>query len=105
MAEKTRKRRSFSDEFKLEAAELANKIGNSNAARELGINESVIRNWKKSLEGNQAVQTATPSGKTSSDLEREVRRLEKENRYLKEINNILKKSTAIFSADHMERSK
>ena len=36
-----------------------------------------------------------------SDLEKEVRRLKKENGYLKEINKVLKKSTAIFSAEHM----
>jgi len=34
-------------------------------------------------------------------LEREVGRLQKENGYLKEINKVLKKSTAIFSSDHL----
>ncbi len=96
-----RKKRSFSLEFKQEAVELANKIGNSQAARDLELNESSIRNWRKKLDsGYQAPQNEIKL-KSYSELEKELKKLQKECKYLKQINNVLKKSTAIFSYDHM----
>jgi len=43
-------KRKFIEEFKVEAIVLGKKLGNSQAARELGINESQIRQWKRKLE-------------------------------------------------------
>ena len=95
---KTQKR-SFSEEFKLEAIELAKKIGNSQAARELDLHESSIRTWKRKFEGPSSKVTKEKA--TYSDLEKENKKLKKENVYLKEIAKILKKSHGIFSQDHM----
>lgn len=96
---KRRKRRVFTEEFKREAVELIEKIGIKKAEQELDIGNSVLRSWKKKFQNPEA---KSPSGKKSySDLEKENRRLAKENGYLKEINKVLKKSTAIFSKDHM----
>ena len=88
-----RAKRQFSLEFKKEAIELAKKVGNSQAARDLGLSESHIRAWKS------VFNPTSPSSETKSysDLEKENKRLNKENYYLKEINKVLKKSTAIFS--------
>lgn len=91
-------KRKFSDEFKLEAVELANKLGASKAGRDLGINESLIRSWSKTL---KKVSIGASEKKSYEELERENRRLAKEIQYIKEINEVLKKSTAIFSAGHM----
>lgn len=94
-----RPKRKFTDEFRLEAVELAKKIGNVQAGKELDLHESLIRQWKKKFEKSS---TESKSDKKSyADLERENRRLAKEIGYLKEINKVLKKSTAIFSNDQM----
>jgi len=79
--------------------ELIEKIGIKKAEAELEIGNSTLRAWRKKFQnpGPQA-----PEGQKSySELQKEIRRLNKENGYLKEINKVLKKSTAIFSHDHM----
>jgi transposase len=96
-----KKKKIYSEEFRLEAVNLSNKIGYSKAANELNIHESSIRIWKKSLENPSVFSLKSQDKKSYSDLEKEIKRLAKENGYLKEINRVLKKSTAIFSADHM----
>ena len=97
--DKRRKRRKFTAEFKAEAIELINKIGVSRAASELDIDEGTLRVWRKKF---QNPESPVASGKKSySELEKEIRRLNKEIGYMKEINKVLKKSTAIFSRDHM----
>ena len=98
MEEKVKKvKRKFSEEFRKEAVELAKKVGNSQAARDLGLNESQIRQWKNKLNTSNVLV----EGKSYSDLEKENKRLSKELYYLKEINKVLKKSTAIFSVDQL----
>jgi transposase len=92
-----RAKRQFSLEFKKEAIELAKKVGNTKAAKELGLSESLIRSWKSVF----TPSTTTTETKTYSDLEKENKRLNKELYYLKEINKVLKKSTAIFSVDQL----
>ena len=104
---KKRKNRSYSEEFKIESVELAKKIGNAEASRELEISESNIRAWRKKfdpIESKNVIQynkCETKSTKSYAQLERENKKLSKELGYLKKINEVLKKSTAIFSADHM----
>ena len=92
-----RARRTFSEEFKREAAELAIKVGNGNASKDLGVNETQIKQWR--MKFNSAAKT--PGKKSYEELEKENKRLSKELYYMKEINDVLKKSTAIFSRDHM----
>lgn len=96
---KRRKRRIFTEEFKREAVELVEKIGISKAEKELDIGNSVLRSWRKKFQNPEDLSV---NGKKSySDLEKEIRRLTRELGYMKEINKVLKKSTAIFSKDHM----
>ena len=103
---RTKKLRHFTEEFKQEAINLANQMGNVKAAKELGINEASIRYWKKkSLQGPTSSKLKGQGKKSYEDLEKEVRRLNKELGYFKEINKVLKKSTAIFSQDLMGGSK
>lgn len=94
-------KRKFTEEFKLEAIALGKKVGNTQAARDLGIHESQIRQWKKRLENIPE----SSNKKSYAELEKEIRKLSKEIGYLKEINEVLKKSTAIFSKDHLRGSK
>lgn len=88
-----RKRSSYSEEFKVEAVNLAKLIGNTKAALDLGVNEANIRRWRDEF-------SSVSVGKSKdNNLEEKVRRLKKENHYLKKINEVLKKSTAILSQD------
>ena len=52
-------RRSYTNKFKLEAINLANQVGNRQAARDLDINESSIRDWKR----QQTAIEAAPKNK------------------------------------------
>ena len=96
---KRRPRRSFTAEFKAEAVELIDKIGIKKASEELDITDSTLRAWRKKIQNPQA--QPIEGQKSYSQLQKEIRKLNKENGYLKEINKVLKKSTAIFSRDHM----
>ena len=93
-----KKRKTYSQEFKLEALSLAESIGISKAAKDLGIHEATLRRWK-----NEAVTKGFPeSGKKSyRDLEKENQTLKRELGYMQKINEVLKKSTAIFSQEGM----
>jgi transposase len=84
-------RKNYTQEYKQEAVELANQVGVSRAAKDLGINEVNIRRWIN--------EQVTPKDESSGDIEKENRRLRKEIEYLRKINEVLKKSTAIFSQD------
>ena len=96
---KRRPRRKFTTEFKLEAVELIEKIGTMRASEELDVDSSTLRDWRKKL--NPSKKNIQSQSKSYSDLEKENRRLTKELGYMKEINKVLKKSTAIFSKDHL----
>jgi transposase len=97
---RTRVKRKFTDEFKVEAVSLGKRIGSSKAGKELGISESLIRAWNR-----KHGHGLDRGNKTYSELEKENRKLIKENSYLLEINSVLKKSTAIFSQDLMAKLK
>ena len=89
----TRVNRYYSQEFKKEVVELGARVGNSQAAKDLGIHESQVRERRKKF----TLETTHLEKKSYEALEKEVNRLAKETMYLKEINKVLKKSTAIFS--------
>jgi transposase len=87
-------RKTYSREFKEEAVRLAKQNGNqSQTARDLGLQLSVLRRWKKELE--QIGEKAFP-GKGHSPNE-EMRELQRENQRLKETVEILKKAVGIFT--------
>jgi transposase len=93
----TRKRRTYSREFKIEAVRLAQTSGKSmkQIERELGIGEGCIRDWKKKLAADP--ENAFPGhGKLPPDKER-VRQLERELEIVRQERDILKKAIAIFS--------
>ena len=90
----TKKKNSYTDEFKQNAVELSKELGILKAAQELGVSEMSIRNWQKKI-----LSSTSSSRKSETDLLKENKRLQKEVQYLKKINDVLKKSTAIFSQD------
>jgi len=91
----TGKRRKFTAEFKAEAVRLVASSGKPLAqmARELGLNEQVLRNWKK-----QAT-AADGSGVVPDHFAQaeEIRRLRRELLRVTEERDILKKATAFFA--------
>ncbi len=92
-----KKRKQFSKQFKLDAVELVTEQGYkaSEAARNLGIHHSSLRNWKKQLEtdGNQSFP-----GKGHMTFEKEeLYRLRKEVKKLRMEREILKKAAAFFA--------
>jgi transposase len=95
----TRKRRTYTRAFKVEAVKLVTEKGYSvaEAARSLGIGETLLRSWKQTLEkqGDQAF----PGHGNLPALEEELRQLQTENRRLQMERDILKKATAFFAKE------
>ena len=88
-------RKSYTQEFKREAVRLAKERGNiAAAARDLGISDTSLENWKRQLE--QTPETAFPGNGNPRD--KETAQLQRENARLKEENEILKKAVGIFTA-------
>ncbi len=86
-------RRSYTREFKIEAAKLVTRQGLSvaEAARSLGIHENQLRTWKQALEKeSQDDQQAFPGHGNRPALEQEIHRLKAENKRLLMEREILK---------------
>ncbi len=92
-----RRRRRFSQEFKLDAVSMVVDQGRDlyEVAKELEIRPDILRKWKKKFESDG--QSAFPgSGRLKSEDE-ELRRLRRENERLRMERDILKKAVAICS--------
>jgi transposase len=93
------KRRTYSREFKVEAVKLVTDQGYSvaEAARSLGVHETVLRSWKQALaeHGEQAF----PGQGHLPAFEEELRRLRAENLRLRQERDILKKAAAFFARE------
>lgn len=91
------KRRQYSREFKVEAVRLMVEEGRriSELARELGVGENLLRNWKRKSGAGKA--EAFPGHGRLSPEDAELRRLRRENERLRMERDILKKAVAIFS--------
>src|SRR5262249_42392425 len=94
-----RKRRVYTPEFKAEAVKLVTEQGYSvaEAARSLGVHETLLRSWKQALEA-QGDQAFPGHGKLPP-FEEELRRLRAENQRLRAERDILKKATALFARE------
>ncbi len=93
-----RKRRTFTPEFKSQAVQLAKDLKSiSEAGKQLGVSESVVRVWVKKSAEVGAIQEQDPSFSVE-----EFRRIQKENEKLRKVNQILKSAAAFFSQDHLK---
>jgi transposase len=97
-----RDRRSFTDEFKHEAASLVVTQGYSvaEASRAMGVGPTAMRRWVEQLVGEHNGVTPkalamTPEQQRIQELESQVKRLEREK-------SILKKATALLMSDEMQ---
>jgi transposase len=94
-----RTRRTYTPEFKAEAAKLVTEQGYSvaEAARSLGLSENLIRNWKHALEAQG--EHAVPGRGNLSPFEEENRCLRAETKRLLAERDLLKKATAFFARE------
>ena len=100
-----KQRRSFTPEFKLEAASLVLDQGYSiaEARRSLGIGDTALRRWVDQLRAERdgetpASKAMTPEQKRIQELEARVKRLEQEK-------DILKKASALLMSDEFKRMR
>ena len=94
-------RRRFTREFKLEAVKLIKEGGVTvaQAARDLGVHGTVLRNWVKSFA--EDAQQAFPGHGQMKPEEAEIARLKREVTKLKAERDILKKAAAYFAKESM----
>lgn len=90
-----RKRREFTNEFKLEAVKLAERgeVPVAQVARDLGLHETVLRRWMQRYGKRSNGTRLTP------DEHEELIRLRREVRRVTEERDILKKAVSIFSKE------
>jgi transposase len=93
----TKKRKTYTKEFKIEAVRLLKRSGRSQEAiaQELGISSSSLSRWKKKY-GEDGEDAFPGHGNLTPEKER-IRQLERENEILKQERDILKKAITIFS--------
>lgn len=101
----TKKRRSFSPEFKRDTASLVLDQNYSipEASRSVDVGETALRRWVDQLRAERGGQTPTSKALTSEqqkiqELEARINRLEREKA-------ILKKATALLMSDELERTR
>jgi transposase len=92
-------RRKFTREFKLEAVKLIKErgVGFRQAAQDLGVHESVLRNWVKAFADDPA--QAFPGHGQMKPEQAEIARLKREVIRLKAERDILKKAAAYFAKE------
>jgi transposase len=92
-------RRSFSKEFKISAVKMIIDEGRkaTEVARQLGIAEHLIYNWKRKYQEDQ--QEAFPGNGNLKSKDEYIRQLEKDVKRLKDERDILKKATIFFAKE------
>jgi transposase len=97
-----RNKRSFTREFKHEAASLVVDQGYSmaEACRAMGVGSTALRRWVQQLQDENngltpKSQALTPEQRRIQELEKQVQRLEREK-------SILKKATALLISDEIQ---
>lgn len=100
-----RKRRTFTTEFKLEAAQLVTEQGYSipQASRSLGIGETALRRWVNQLQ--LETQGITPKSKALTAEQQRIKELEARIDRLEREKSILKKATALLMSEQMQHTR
>jgi len=100
-----KQRRSFSPEFKQQAACLVLDQGHSirEASRSVGVGESVLRRWVQQLHRER--QGVTPQGKAITPDQQRIQELQARIERLEREKAILKKATALLMSEGIERTR
>jgi transposase len=90
-------KRTYTQEFKIEAVKLITEQGYSilEAARNLGISDSALGKWKRTLENESSPQAAFPGKGNPKDAE--LATLRKELEKVKRERDIIKKALGYFA--------
>jgi transposase len=101
----TKQRRTFSAEFKREAADLVLKQDYSyiEASRSLGVGESALRRWVTQVQ--QERQGVTPQSKALTPEQQKIQELEARIARIEREKSILKKATALLMSEDHERTR
>lgn len=100
-----RTKRTFSAEFKLEAAQLVTEHGYSviEAAKAMNVSKSSMDRWVRQLKQEQ--QGIAPKASPLTPEQIEIRELKKKIANIEEHNDILKKATALLMSDSLNNSR
>ncbi len=100
---RSKTRRTFSPEFRLESAQLV--VDQNYSIREsataVGVGHSTIDRWVRQLRQERSGQTPIASAMTPEH--QRIKELEKKIRRIEEHNEILKKATALLISDSLNR--
>lgn len=98
MNEQKKQRRSFTEEYRREAAKLVIDTGRSIAAvaREINVGEQTLGKWVKKEKSRRGPGEAT--GPLAEDDRAELKRLRQENFELKQDNDFLGKAAVFFAS-------
>jgi transposase len=96
MGKKSRRRRSFTPEFKAEIVELCQRGDRSvgQVSRDFDLTETAVREWAR--QAGRDAGTRQDGGLTTAERQ-ELAQLRRENRRLREDVEILKRATAFFA--------
>lgn len=97
MTEQSKKRRSFTAEYRAEAAGRVIESGRpiAQVARELGLGEQLLGKW---VHAERARRAGEPKGELSPDERAELKRLRSEVAELRKDNEFLGKAAAFFAS-------
>lgn len=97
-----RNRRSFTKEFKHEAASLVVGQGYSmaEACRAMGVGSTAMRRWVQQLQGER--NGVTPKAQALTSEQQRIQELEKQVQRLEREKSILKKATALLISDEIQ---
>ena len=100
-----RQRRSFTPEFKFEAASLVLDQGYSipQASKSLDVGETALRRWVDQLREERGGKT--PDSKAMTEEQQRIQELEKRVRELATDKRILKKATALLMSDEFKNMR
>jgi transposase len=98
-------RRSFTPEFKRDAAALVVEQGYTicEASKAMNVGESAMRRWVEQLKSEQ--QGITPSSKALTAEQQRIQELEKRIKRLELEKEILKKATALLMSDEFKNMR
>ena len=100
------KKRNFSPEFRLEAAQLVVDQGYTvkTACDAMGVGKSTMEYWVRRLRAERSGK-APQSGEALTPEQREIQELKRQLRRVEEEKEILKKATALLMSDSLSNSR
>lgn len=105
--------RTYDKEYKIQAVKLAQEVGSTKAAKELGIPENTLYGWSRAVRegridlgpGTQTPKGAMTLAEEVNTLRKQNKELLKENRRLKEENEFLEEASAFFAASRRKSAR